>query len=125
MSLFGDIKKVLKGVMGNTSLEEATKSSPKENGCYKIFYKNKLKYTGSAEVGIRKKLKNLYEGKITNNEVALKIYENRKDITVSWVVFKTKQECIESSEINFNRYKAEWNLEEIKSKNINNTGAKR
>ncbi|MGL5086747.1 MAG: hypothetical protein ACRC68_13670, partial [Clostridium sp.] len=116
MGLFGDIKKFIKGVSGSTSLKEATMTAPNEIGCYKIFYKNMLKYTGSAEAGINKKVRNLYEGKILNNSVASKIYENRDSIKISWVVHKTKQECKEAALIAVDKYKPEWNMDELKSK---------
>lgn len=116
MGLFGDVKQFIKGVSGNTTLKEATMSAPNELGCYKIFYKNVLKYTGSAEAGIHKKVKNLYEGKIQNNPVATKIYENRDSIKISWVVYKTKQECKEAALIAVNKYKPEWNMDELKNK---------
>lgn len=115
MGLLSEIKHFIKGVSGNTSLKEATMNSPNEIGCYKIFYKNMLKYTGSAETGIQKKIRNIYEGKITNNPIALRMYEKRDDLKVSWVVCKTRKECKENAEISFNKYKAEWNLEEIEN----------
>ena len=76
-----------------TSLKDATKSAPNSMGCYKIFLGGSLKYVGKAEDSIRKRFVQYYNGTTAHYPSAIKIYENRDKITVSWIVLGSRQAC--------------------------------
>jgi len=93
---------------GRTSLKSATKNAPNSMGCYKIYYKG-LKYVGKAEDGIRKRFVQYYNGTTAHYSSAEKIYKYRDEITVSWVVLNSREECRRTEREWIEKLNPEWN----------------
>ncbi|EYE87624.1 hypothetical protein Q428_12365 [Fervidicella metallireducens AeB] len=109
MGLFDTLKSIAKSKeLVCITLKEATKIAPNSMGCYKI-YCNGLKYVGKAEDGIRKRFVQYYNGTTAHYSSAKKIYENRDNITVSWVVLQSREQCREVEAKWIRDLKPEWN----------------
>lgn len=109
MGIFDAIKGLAKSTgLISISLKDATKEAPNSMGCYKI-YCNGLKYIGKAEDGIRKRFVQYYNGTTAHYSSAIKIYENRDDITVSWVVLPSREKCREVEAQWIQELKPKWN----------------
>lgn len=102
------IKAAGKAAGGTVPLKEAARSAPSGMGCYKIFWHG-LKYVGKAEDGIKKRFVQYYNGTTAHYPSAIKIYEHRDEITVSWVVLNSPQECRRTEKEWIERYDPEWN----------------
>lgn len=99
----------LSTIAAGTPLKEATKTAPNAMGCYKIFLRGSLKYVGKAEDGIRKRFVQYYNGTTAHYPSAQKIYENRDNITVGWVVLGSRQACRDTERELINKYQPPWN----------------
>lgn len=115
MGILGDLAKGFAGSFGSgisrVPLAEAKNVgvAPDEMGCYKIFCNGSLKYVGKAEDGIRKRFVQYYNGTTTSYSSGRKIYENRDNIKVSWVVCKTGEECRSLEAQWIRQYNPKWN----------------
>ncbi|MEG1834944.1 MAG: GIY-YIG nuclease family protein [Oscillospiraceae bacterium] len=107
---FFDIAKGLIQATGfiPTTLQDATKTAPNDMGCYKI-YCDGLKYVGKAEDGIRKRFVQYYNGTTAHYSSAIKIFENRDNITVSWVILDSREKCRKVEAQWIKEYNPEWN----------------
>ena len=103
----------LAGIMGTgkAPLSEAVKSAPNAMGCYRIFYGGRLVYVGKAEDGIRKRFVQYWNGTTTHYPSGRKIHENRDNITVSWQVLKSREECREVERKWIESLEPEWNAQ--------------
>lgn len=110
MELFEKLAEAAKAAgLVPTALSEATEVAPNSMGCYKIFCKGSLKYVGKAEDGIRNRFVQYCNGTWADDSSAVKIYENRHIITVSWVELKTREECRETEAKWIEELKPLWN----------------
>lgn len=109
MGFFDAVKNLAKASgLSLPSLYEATKSAPNSMGCYKIYCKG-LKYVGKAEDGIRKRFVQYYNGTTAHYPSAIKIYENRDEITVNWVELQSREQCREVEAKWIRELDPEWN----------------
>lgn len=110
MNFLNGLINVVKSVtLVDTTLKEATKVAPNSMGCYKIYSKGSLKYVGKAEDGIRKRFVQYYNGTTAHYSSAIKIYENRDNITVTWVVLQSREACRQTEAKWISDLNPEWN----------------
>ena len=110
MSLFDGIIKIVKTASTPlVDLHDATKTAPVSMGCYKL-YCNGLKYVGKAEEGLRRSLRCCYNGGVPQMNAARKIYENRNNIKVCWVVCNTREQVRALEERWLRELNLEWNM---------------
>jgi excinuclease UvrABC nuclease subunit len=110
MGLFDVLKGIAKSTgLVSTSLKDATKVAPNSMGCYKLFCNGSLKYVGKAEDGIRKRFVQYYNGTTAHYSSAIKIYENRDNITVNWVILQSREQCREVEAKWIRDLEPEWN----------------
>lgn len=110
MGFFDALKNVARSTgLVPTTLKEATKVAPNSMGCYRIYSNGSLKYVGKAEDGIRKRFVQYYNGTTAHYSSAIKIYENRDNITVSWVVLQTREQCRDTEAKWITELNPEWN----------------
>lgn len=110
MGLFDTLKGMAQSTGAiSTKLSEATKVAPNSMGCYKIFCNGSLKYVGKAEDGIKKRFVQYYNGTTAHYSSAIKIYENRDNIKVSWVVLQSREQCREIEAKWIRELRPEWN----------------
>jgi len=107
MGLFGSILNIFSG--GRVSLQQATESAPNAMGCYKLYCDGNLVYVGKAEDGIRKRFVQYYHGTTAHYTSAIRIFENRDKITVSWKVLSSKEECRTTEAYWIKEYNPSWN----------------
>lgn len=95
MGLLGDL---LKGILssvgvGRMSLADAKVNAPNAMGCYKIYHHGELKYVGKAEDGLRKRFVQYYNGTTAHYPSAKKIFECRDEITITFAVLPSREDC--------------------------------
>ncbi len=76
-------QKGIKGT-GKLSLEDAAKMAPEGSGCYELFMDGELVYIGKAEIGLRRRFVQYWNGTTTTYKSGDDIHENKEKITVRW-----------------------------------------
>lgn len=99
----------LDGILGRMSLKEATKNAPNAMGCYQLYLHGSLKYVGKAEDGLRKRFVQYYNGTTAHYPSAQMILANKDNITVTWKLCSSREECRKLEATWIREKKPEWN----------------